>query len=101
MCGCKESLFDDQAHSLQHRWRPLCQLQVCTGGRFGKQTGVLWPMDIKELRLELQARGVVIEEKVPRADLQKSLDLECHESQLCFSPIPLSSWHLLTWTGTR
>lgn len=54
MCGCQEHLFDDQAHTLQHKWRPPQQLQsVATGGKFGKLAGILQPFDnlkIKDLR---------------------------------------------------
>lgn len=79
MCGCQEHLFDDQAHSLQHRWRPLQQLQMlATGGKFGRQAGSLRPLDnlkVQELRAELEARGAVLEGKVLKADLQRSLDL--------------------------
>ena len=36
-CGCKESMFDDQAHSLTFQWRSLEQLQsIATAGINGK-----------------------------------------------------------------
>lgn len=63
MCGCKERLFDDQAHSLFHKWRSLEELQsVATGGTFGNRAGILRPFDLKvgELRTELRAREVDI-----------------------------------------
>lgn len=59
-CGCKESLFDDQAHSLFFEWRSIKQLQsLATSGTFGKQAGLLKPFDLKvgELKMELAARG--------------------------------------------
>ena len=43
-CGCKETLFSDQAHTLVHAWRPLSQLQsLATGGTFGRQAGTVRP----------------------------------------------------------
>ena len=41
-------------------------------GRFGRQAGVLRPFDlkVKELRSELVARGIVVDNKMLRADLQ-------------------------------
>jgi hypothetical protein len=59
-CGCKESMFDDQGHSL---WRSLEDLQsLVTGGIYGKQPGALKPLDslqVDELRQELTARSVL------------------------------------------
>lgn len=78
-CGCQDHLFNDQAHALQLRWRPLQQLQMlATSGKFGRQVGKLQPFDnlkVKELSAELQARGVVHEGKPKKPDLQRSLDL--------------------------
>lgn len=78
-CGCQEHLYDDQAHCLQRRWRLPQQLQsVATNGKLGDRPGIIHPFDnlrVNELRSELEARGVVLEDKVYRADLQKSLDL--------------------------
>ena len=77
-CATQMALFDDQAHALQREWRSLRQLQtLATGGRFGRQAGVLKPFElkVKELRSELEARGVVLDSKVRRADLENSLDL--------------------------
>ena len=76
-CGCQEHLFDDQAHTLQHKWRSLKEMQtLATGGRVGSQPGALRPFDlkVKELRSELEARGMVVDNTMHRADLQKSLD---------------------------
>lgn len=70
-------LFDDQAHALHHKWRSLQQLHtLATGGTFGRQAGVLKPFElrVKELRLELRARGVVVPDKMKRPNLQQSLD---------------------------
>ncbi len=45
-CGCKETLFSDQAHSLIHPWRPLKELQsLATGGTLGRHAGMLRPFD--------------------------------------------------------
>ena len=77
VCGCLECLFDDQAQTLQHEWRTPQPLQtIATCGRFGKQAGVLRPFDlrVKELRMELEARQVFVDDKMTRADLQKLLD---------------------------
>lgn len=61
-CRCKESMFDDQAHSLTFRWRSLEQLQsIATAGINGKIVGSLKPFDnlkVEELRKELSARGI-------------------------------------------
>ena len=61
-CGCKESMFDDQAHSLSYKWCSLEDLQsVATGGIYGKKAGALKPFDslkVDELRQELTARSV-------------------------------------------
>ena len=77
VCGCQEYLFDDQAHTLQHKWRTPQELQiVATSGIFGRQAGVLRPFDLKvqQLRSEIAARGLVLDRKMLRADLQKVLD---------------------------
>ncbi len=76
-CGCNECLFDDQAHSLIHEWRGPAQLQsLATSGIFGKQAGVLHPFNLKvnDLRMELRARGVTIDNKMLRTDLQQTLN---------------------------
>ncbi len=77
-CGCKEALFSDQAHALLHPWRPLKQLQsLATGGTLGKQAGMLRPfhtLKIKDLKDELQARGVQIMNGVKKHELQMELD---------------------------
>ena len=77
VCGCQEYLFDDQAHTLQHKWRSPQQLQtLAISGRFGRRPGALRPFDlrVKELRLELEARGVVLDSKMLREDLQIKLN---------------------------
>lgn len=62
-CGCQESLFDDQAHALQHKWRQLSKLQsLATEGVYGKQAGVIRPFEalkVDELRQELSCRGIL------------------------------------------
>ena len=77
-CGCKEFLFNDQAHTLFHDWRPLKQLQsLATGGTFGKHAGILRPFDklkVDELKRELAARGVYLEMGVLKDELQVMLD---------------------------
>ena len=59
-CGCKETLFSDQAHSLAHTWRPLKELQaVAIGGILGRHDGKLQPFDhlrIQKLKRELRRR---------------------------------------------
>ena len=60
-----------------HLWRSLKEMQtLATGGRVGSQPGALRPFDlkVKELRSELEARGMVVDNTMHRADLQKSLD---------------------------
>ena len=77
VCGCQEYLFDDQAHTLQHKWRTPQQLQtLAISGRFGKQAGVLRPLDlkVKELRMELEARRINFEKGDTRPALQNLLD---------------------------
>lgn len=57
-----------------HKWRSLQQLQdLAIGGTFGRKAGIL-ALKVKELRSELEARGVVINKKMLRDDLQASLD---------------------------
>ena len=77
-CGCKDTFFNDQAHSLLHPWRPLKELQsLAIGGSFGKQAGVLHPLqDLKvaELREELKARGISIKQGSKKTELQQELD---------------------------
>lgn len=77
-CGCKEHMFSDQAHTLFHDWRSLKELQsLATGGAFGRDAGVLRPFDnlrVNELKRELGARLVHIEEGMLRNDLQRELD---------------------------
>lgn len=61
-CGCKESMFSDQAHSLNYNWRSLETLEsLAIGGTYGKHPEILKPFDalkVDELRQELGARGV-------------------------------------------
>ena len=79
VCGCQEHLFDDQAHTLQHKWRTPQQLQtLAISGRFGKQAGVLRPLDlkVKELKMELEARRIYVEKDMTRPLLQNLLDQE-------------------------
>ena len=70
VCGCQEHLFDDQAHTLQYKWRTPQQLQtIATSGRFGRQAGVLKPFDlkVKELRMDLEARKIYVHKEMTRA----------------------------------
>ena len=76
VCGCKEFMFDDQAHSLSHGWRTPGDLQtIATAGTFGKQAGVLQPFDLRvnQLKSELEARGIAFTKEMLRADLQDLL----------------------------
>ena len=51
-CGCKERMFDNQAHSLTYQWRSLEQLQsIATAGINGKIVLSLKPFD--NLKVEL------------------------------------------------
>lgn len=76
-CGCKELLFDDQAHSLNLPLRSLNALQSeANKGIYGKQRGVIRPFDglkVAELRRELQARGVVDTTATKQILLNKTL----------------------------
>ena len=71
-------MFNDQAHTLQPRWRSLKELHtVATSGLCGKQAGVLRPFkDLKldDLQSELEARLVFVHDKMPKAELQQLLD---------------------------
>ena len=68
VCGCLEGMFADQAHTLQHKWRTPQQLQtIATSGRYGKQAGVLRPLDLKlkeQFLLELKARKFYVHKKM-------------------------------------
>ena len=59
--------MDDLAHTLQSPHRNLSDLQdIATKGVFGKKSGKLKPFDnllVRELRLELEARGNQTEKK--------------------------------------
>ncbi len=61
-CGCKDTMFTDQAHSLRCHWRSLQELQeLAVGGVYGSKPGATKPLEklrIGELREELKARGV-------------------------------------------
>ena len=76
-CGCKETLFDDQSHSLHHTRRSLNLLQsLATQGVYGKQVGVVRPFDglkVNELRRELSTRRICCNTGTKK-DLQKQLD---------------------------
>ena len=77
MCGTKEHLFNDQAHTLQPKWRNVQQLQtVATSGMYGRQAGVLHPFELKvrELRSELEARVFFLDDKMLRSDLDFLLE---------------------------
>ena len=54
-------MFNDQAHSLQYKWRDLHTLQAtAVSGIYGKEAGVIKPFDnlkVAQLRRELTARG--------------------------------------------
>ena len=75
MCGCQEHLFDDQAHTLQHKIT-AANHSLATSGKFGRQAGVLKPFDLKakKLQVELEARKIYVHKEMTRADLQKLLD---------------------------
>lgn len=76
-CGCKESLFDDQAHALSLEWRTVPQLQsIAIDGTFGRNAGILHPFDnlkVGELRTELRARGQYVDQGMKKEVLQKTL----------------------------
>ena len=77
-CGRRAALFSDQAHALLHPWRPLHDLQaIAISGSLGKQAGALWPfryLRVHELKLELEARGVHLEQGAKKEDFQCELD---------------------------
>ena len=77
VCGTKENLFNDQAHTLQHKWRNVQQLQtVAISGRYGRKAGELKPfkLRVKELRSELEARSFFVDDKMPRPELEDLLE---------------------------
>ena len=77
VCGTRENLFDDQAHTLQPKWRDVQELQtVATSGRHGKTAMNLTPFKllIKELRSELEARNIFVHEQMKRAELDYLLE---------------------------
>ena len=76
VCGSHVNLFDDQAHMLQQKWRTPQELQaIATSGIYGRQAGVLKPFDlkVKELRTELEARGIFVTSQMKRPDLDDLL----------------------------
>ena len=60
-CGVKDTLFGDFAHTLQHPWRSIHDLQsIATAGKFGKSAGNPKPFDklkVAQIKEELHARG--------------------------------------------
>ena len=62
VCGCKETMFNDQAHSLQYTWRDLQTLQtVAISGVHEKEADAIKPFDnlkVAQLRTELTVRGI-------------------------------------------
>ena len=61
-CACKQSMFEDFAHTVHCEWRSLPEIQkIATAGKYGKQPGKLKPLEnllIAQLREELHARGI-------------------------------------------
>ena len=61
-CACKQSMFEDFAHTVHCEWRSLNEIQkIATSGKYGKQAGQLKPLDsllVAQLREELHARSV-------------------------------------------
>ena len=76
-CGCKETRFDDQGHSLSHKWQSLEEIQsLATGGVYGKHAGALKPFDslkVNELREELTARGTTMKKDMLAKMLESTL----------------------------
>ena len=75
-CGCKDTMMQDLAHSLNCKWRSLTDLQqLVVAGTYGKNPGRLKPLDglrIQELRKELQSRGYQTDEQL-KPQLQAEL----------------------------
>ena len=82
VCGVLENLFDDQAHTLQPKWRDLQELQtVATCGSHGKAAMELSPFKllVNELRLELEARHILTLEEMEGVK-RDELDLVLQET---------------------
>ena len=77
VCGIKSNMYNDQAHTLQQKWRNVEQLQtVVVSGKYGRKAGELQPfkLRIKELREELEAREVYVDEAMLKPQLQSLLE---------------------------
>ena len=66
-CGVHEVMMDDLAHTLQHSWRSLYDIQhIAIAGKLGRQQGELKPFELlraQQIREELHARGSVDTDK--------------------------------------
>ena len=75
-CGVKDVMMQDLAHTLQHKWKSLADLQtLILAGKHGSVPGCLKPLEglkVQELREELEARGQSTEGKL-KPELQCEL----------------------------
>lgn len=66
-CGVDEVMMDYLAHTLQHSWRSLYDIQhKAIAGKLGRQQGELKPFELlraQQIREELHARGSVDTDK--------------------------------------
>ena len=72
-CGCKSTLYNDQAHVLVRKWRLLEQLcSIAVGGVFGIRPFQKLTKD--DIRRELRARGVPVDDEMKKDELHLILD---------------------------
>ena len=67
-CGVKDVMMQDLAHTFQHTWKSLADLQaLILAGKHGNVPGCLKPLEglrVQELREELEARGQTTDGKM-------------------------------------
>ena len=75
-CGVKDVMMQDLAHTFQHTWKSLADLQAfILAGKHGNVPGCLKPLEglrVQELREELEARGQSTDGKM-KPQLQSEL----------------------------
>ena len=106
-CACKQSMFEDFAHTVHCEWRSYNDIQkIAISGKYGKQAGQLKPLDsllVAQLREELHARSVYDTDKC-KLELQIMLTnilmgIQCMPTLLLLNPCQnLSNLHLQGYT---
>ena len=98
-CGVKDVMMQDLAHTLQHKWKSLADLQaLILAGKHGSVPGCLKPLEglkVQELREELEARGQSTEGKL-KPELQCELTSILEGAQRVSTLLTLNPTQTLT-----